>query len=109
MRIYDTLFPNIKRILDSGKDSVVKDPVQFGLNLKPSSLPPPTLPKTANTSTPQIIAPSVPTPARPVSTSNRPINNPSPINPLDIIRYGKEQVISQGAPQPNKVLTDGFF
>ena len=103
MKIYDTLFPNIKRILDSGKDSVVKDPVKFGVNIPSSNLPTPTLPKTAN-GTQQIVKPApfvAPTPvAAPIKTA---------INPLDIIRMGKEQVISQGIQQPKKVLTDGIF
>ena len=52
MNIYEKLFPNIKRILDSGKDSVVKDPVQFGVNIPSSNLPTSTLPKTANSTKP---------------------------------------------------------
>lgn len=103
MSIYDTLFPNIKRILDSGKDSILpqaQKPVQFGVPTN-SSLPTPSLPTTAG-NTRQTVKPAPI--AQPLPEAPKPV-----INPLEIIRRGKDQVISQGLTDPKKYLNTGLF
>lgn len=89
--------------MDSGKNSILpqaRKPVQFGVPTN-SSLPTPSLPTTAGT-TRQTVKPAPI--VQPLPEAPKPV-----INPIDIIRRGKDQVISQGVTDPKKYLNTGLF
>ena len=94
MSFFQDIFGKAKDILSNGKEAVVTpEPNQSKL---------PTLPKFPYS--PSTFNPSV-TALRQSVKANPPVVR----DPLEIIRKGKEQFISQGTPEPKKVLNTGIF
>jgi hypothetical protein len=82
----------LQAILQGGKQAVSSQPT-FGIPTQPTQFPS-ALPQTAQTTRQTVTSAPIQVP----NQTPLPAVQPPPVNPLDIIRRGKEQSITQGTP-----------